>query len=100
MKYFVDSSGKRLRNDEDFPRKLWMSSPNEDGEHQIWFDVEDGGCLYLRCDVSPSDIGDNPYREIVDLRMELASVYEKLIEVDGDDYHQSRQGRADKLRTF
>ena len=34
------------------PEKLWLSAPDADGEHEIWFDPEEGGTPYLRADLA------------------------------------------------
>ena len=35
------------------PERLWLASPTEDGEHQVWFDPDEGGTEYIRADLVP-----------------------------------------------
>lgn len=36
------------------PDRLWLSAGNSDGEHQVWFDPDEGGTMYIRADLFPS----------------------------------------------
>ncbi|NTG07185.1 hypothetical protein [Rhizobium rhizogenes] len=36
------------------PERLWLGAANEDGEHYVWFDPDDGGTLYLRANLDPT----------------------------------------------
>lgn len=35
----------------DAPEQLWLGAATEDGEHQVWFDPDEGGTLYIRADL-------------------------------------------------
>ncbi|MBM7046086.1 hypothetical protein [Rhizobium lusitanum] len=36
------------------PERLWLGAANEDGEHYVWFDPDEGGTLYLRANLDPT----------------------------------------------
>lgn len=36
---------------ENRPARLWLSAPDEDHEHQVWFDPDEGGTEYVRADL-------------------------------------------------
>lgn len=36
----------------DFPERIWMSAPDIDNEHDVWFDPDEGGTEYVRADLA------------------------------------------------
>lgn len=38
--------------DADAPDRLWLSSADEEGEHAVWFEPDEGGAQYIRADLS------------------------------------------------
>lgn len=38
-------------NEHNAPKRLWLSTGDADGEHQVWFDQDEGGTMYVRADL-------------------------------------------------
>lgn len=38
-------------NEYNAPKRLWLSAGDADGEHQVWFDQDEGGTMYVRADL-------------------------------------------------
>ena len=42
------------------PDRIWLSAGDADGEHQVWFDPDEGGTMYVRADLAltPATLAD------------------------------------------
>lgn len=40
------------KTDANAPERLWLSAPDSDNEHDVWFDAGEGGTEYVRADLS------------------------------------------------
>ncbi len=47
-------------NEHNAPKRLWLSAGDTDGEHQVWFDPDEGGTMYVRADLmlTPAALAD------------------------------------------
>lgn len=49
------------------PERLWIGAADDDGEHEVWFDPDEGGTAYIRADVVASAL-ESLQRENEELR--------------------------------
>jgi len=48
------------------PKKLWLSAPDADGIHQVWFDPDEGGTAYIRADLCQKTDNAETFKGTVD----------------------------------